>query len=411
MHTQHRPRPHYAWLICLGGVFSFCASMGMVANLLALCLPDIISDLHLTNAQGSWLTTTRFLFTLITMLRVNELCDRFGLRQVITFGAGLVGVAYLLLSRAQSFAACCFACALLGIAYCLSGPVPMAVLIGRWFESRRSLALGLSSAGSGLVTIIVPPILTRIRTQFGLSTAFVCLGVLGFLLCAALWLLIRSTPQELSLSAYCEPASTKKAAPPNVTPPAMSHAQKCAVLLSSFLMAASAGPGFAHIATFFRSEGYDEMLVATLISCFGFVLLGSKVLCGQVYDRFGGRLGNLYTFGLLLAGHVLFLLAPAGLVWLAFLSIAVYAMGIPISSVSAAKWAGDLSSPEDYASSVRSFNMAYSLGSLVFSPVPGLLADRFGSFLPTYILFGLLLLISLIILQLVYGQLGVGKRR
>lgn len=411
MPATHRTRPHYAWLICLGGALAFCTCMGLVANLFALCLPDIILELELTNSQGSWLTTTRSLFTLFTMLVINQLCARFGLRQVMTFGAGLVGVSYLLLYNARSFAACCFSCALLGMGYCLCGPVPVSLLIGKWFESRRSLALGLSSAGSGFITVIAPPILTRIQTQFGLSAAFLTLGGLGLFMGLALWLLIRNTPEELSLTPYREADYAKNPAAVRITPPPMSLTQKGAVLLASALMAAPAGPGFAHVAVFFRSEGYGEMLVASLISMLGFVLLVGKILCGQVYDRVGGRWGNVYVIGILMAGHGLFLLAPAKLTWLAFLSIAVYGMGIPISSVSTAKWAADLSSEADYAGTVRSINMAYTIGTLVFGPVPGALADRFGSYLPTYILFGLLLIVSYVLLQVVYVQLGVGKRR
>lgn len=404
-------RSHYAWTICLGGAIGFCASMGLVANLFALCLPDIILELDLSQSQGSWLTTTRSLFSLLSMLIVNQLCARFGLRQTMTFGAGLVGAAYLLLCRVDSFSGCCFACALLGIGYCLCGPVPVSLLVGKWFESRRGLAIGLSSAGSGMITIIVPPILTRILVTFGLSTAFLVLGVLGLMFGAALWLLIRNDPEDLGVRAYYQAQSAAKAACPHITPAPMTSVQKGAVLLAAFLMAAPAGPGFAHIAVFFRSEGYHEMLVATLISVLGFVLLVGKILCGQIYDRIGGRFGNLYTFGILLAGHGLFLLAPTGLSWLAFVSIAIYGMGIPISSVSTARWASDLNSKENYPAAVRTINLAYSIGALLFGPVPGMLADRSGSYLPTYILFGLLLVISYAALSIVYIQLGVGKRR
>ena len=404
-------RPHYAWIICLGGALAFCAGMGLVANLFALCLPDIILELELSKAQGSWLTTIRSLFSLLSMFVVNQLCARFGLRQVMTFGAGLVGISYLLLSRTDSFAGCCFACALLGISYCLCGPVPVSLLVGKWFESRRGLAIGLSSAGSGVITIIVPPILTRILVRFGLSAAFGLLGLLGLVIGVALWLLIRNQPEDLGLPAYHEDSTAAKATRSPVTPAPMTPVQKGAVLLASFLMAAPAGPGFAHVAVFFRSEGYPELLVATLISVLGFVLLVGKILCGQIYDRVGGRLGNLYTFGALLVGHGLFLLAPAGLVWLAFVSIAVYGMGISISSVSTTRWAADLNSEEDYPAAVRAINLAYSFGTLLFGPVPGLLADRFESYLPTYALFGFLLILSFGLLRVVYGQLGVGTRR
>ena len=403
-------RPHYAWIICLGGALAFCTGMGLVANLFALCLPDIILELELSKAQGSWLTTIRALFSLLSMFVVNQLCARFGLRQVMTFGAGLVGISYLLLSRADSFFACCFACALLGISYCLCGPVPVSLLVGKWFDSRRGLAIGLSSAGSGVVTILVPPILTRILVRFGLSCAFLVLGILGLVLGAALWLLIRNQPEDLGLLAYKNGCEAKAPRVQNVPTP-MTPVQKGAVLLASFLMAAPAGPGFAHVAVFFRSEGYTELLVAALMSVLGFVLLVGKILCGQIYDRAGGRLGNLYTFAVLLAGHGLFLLAPAGLGWLAFVSIAVYGLGMPISSVSTTRWAADLNSEENYPAAVRAINLAYSFGTLLFGPVPGLLADRFESYLPTYALFGFLLILSFGLLRVVYGQLGVGTRR
>lgn len=404
-------RPHYAWVICVGGALAFCAGMGLVANLFALFLPDIITALELTKAQGSWLTTIRSLFTLAAMLVVNQLCARLGLRQVISIGCALVGLSYLLLARAGSYAACCIACAILGFGYCMCGPVPVSLLIGRWFESRRSLALGLASAGSGLVTIIAPPILTGILARSGLSAGFVTVSVLAFVFCLSVFLLIRNTPESMGLTPYRQESAKQTAAPVRTVARSMTTFEKGLVLLATLLMAAPAGPGFAHVQTFFRSEGYAEMLVASLTSFLGFVLLVGKILCGQVYDRLGGRLGNFYIFGLLFSGHVLFLFAPSGYGWLAFLSVGIYGMGIPISSVATARWASDLNDEAGYASAVRSINLSYSLGSLIFGPLPGTLADRFGgSYVPSYILFGLMLLVSLALLHIVYVRQGAGKR-
>jgi AraC-like DNA-binding protein len=97
---------------------------------------------------------------------------------------------------------------------------------------------------------------------------------------------------------------------------------------------------------------------------------------------------------------------------LAFLSIIVFGLGVPISSVANARWAADLYGDKGYASAVRSLNVAYTVGCLLFGPVPGMLADAFGgSYLPSYLLFIVLLAVSLILLRIVYGQLGAGKRR
>lgn len=408
MITLHpKTKPHYAWLVCLGGALAFCVGMGLVANLFSLCLPDIILTHGFTNAQGSWLTTTRSLFTLASMLVVNQLCARFGLRQTMTFGAGLVGVAYLLLHQASSFWSCSFACAVLGVGYCFCGPVPVSLALGKWFESRRSLALGLASAGSGVVTIVAPPIITWVQREHGLSASFLTLAGLAFVLGFAIWLLIRNSPAEKGLSPYHRQEAERANAPVRTPPPPMSPAQKLSCLFVPFLMAAAAGPGFSHVAVFFRSEGYDDMLVASLVSYLGLVLLVGKILCGQLYDRLRGRLGNYYIFGMLLAGQALFFLAPLGSVPLAFFSITVFGLGIPISSVSTARWAADLNDEASYPSAVRSITTSYTVGTLVFGPLPGMLADLTGSYLPSYLVFEVLLVLSLLILQVLYRQLRV----
>ena len=44
--------------------------------------------------------------------------------------------------------------------YCLAGMVPISLAVGRWFQDRQGLALGLASAGSGVSTVFAPVLLT-----------------------------------------------------------------------------------------------------------------------------------------------------------------------------------------------------------------------------------------------------------
>ena len=85
-------RPHYAWIICLGGALSLFAVMGMGINVFSVYQPYIIQLNGFSNAQGSWITTTRSLFTLAAMLTVNQLCARIGLRLVMTLGVVLLAL-------------------------------------------------------------------------------------------------------------------------------------------------------------------------------------------------------------------------------------------------------------------------------------------------------------------------------
>ena len=73
-------------------------------------------------------------------------------------------------------------------------------------------------------------------------------------------------------------------------------------------------------------------------------------------------------------------------------------------------WAGDFSRGADYDRLVKWLSTSYMLGALVTGPVPGILADRFGSYVPAYALFAGCLLCSMVLIQGVYIKLGVGKR-
>ena len=148
-------RPHYAWIICLGGALSLFAVMGMGINVFSVYQPYIIQLNGFSNAQGSWITTTRSLFILAALLTVNQLCARLGLRLVMTLGVVLLSLSCFCFGLAASFFTYCLAAALTGLGYCYGGMVPLSLIISRWFRDRRSLALGLAAAGSGVSTILV----------------------------------------------------------------------------------------------------------------------------------------------------------------------------------------------------------------------------------------------------------------
>ena len=82
--------PHRAWLVCLGGALAMFAVMGLGVNVFSIYQPEIIRLNGFTDAQGSWITTTRSLFILATLLCVNQLCARFGLRRVMSAGVLLI---------------------------------------------------------------------------------------------------------------------------------------------------------------------------------------------------------------------------------------------------------------------------------------------------------------------------------
>lgn len=381
------------WLVCLGGALALFAVMGLGVNVFSVYQPEIVRLNGFTDAQGSWITTVRSLFILGALLCVNQLCARFGLRRIMTAGVALVGLSCVCFAFAGSFPVYCCAAALTGIGYCWAGMVPISLAIGRWFRARQGLALGLASAGSGVSTVIAPVLLTRLMKSRGMIAAFLWEGAAIFVCAALVWLLVRDAPEE-------QPVPARERADGEKT--GLSRTRWGLLLLAALLVGSVGGPGFSHLTMLYTSSGYDRLFVAGLLSYLGAMISLGKILCGQVYDRLGGRGGNRFAFGTLLLSLLLCCLAPAGGALLPVLAITAFGLGMSITAVSPARWARDLCA--DYESAVRTITLAFTAGMLVFGPLPGLLADRLGGYVPAYAVFFVLLLTAFLIVQRLYRK-------
>lgn len=402
-------RPHRAWAVCAGGALSLFAIIGLGINIFSVYQPYIILQNQFSNVQGSLITTIRSLFTLLAMLTVNQLCARFGLRKVMTGGMVLMALSCLTFGLADSFARYCLAAALTGLAYGYGGMVPLSLAVGRWFRDRRSFALGLASAGSGVSTIFAPAIITRIIERRGMGAAFLLEGAFILALGGLVWLLVRDEPEALGLEPY-HLGGAEAPCLPHPAPAGMTRSLRAELLLAAFLIGGPGGPGFSHLTVLYTTSGYDSMAVAALMSGLGLTLCLGKIVCGQVYDALGGWRANFYSFGTMAAALVLCAMAPLGGMVLPAAAIALFGLGLPISAIPPAVWARDLFGDEGYDGAVRSLTVAYALGMLLFGPLPGALADRLGSYVPAYLLFAAVLLVPLVIVQYAYRKLGAGKK-
>ena len=391
--------PHRAWLVCLGGALAMFAVMGLGVNVFSIYQPEIIRLNGFTDAQGSWITTTRSLFILAALLCVNQLCARFGFRLIMTSGVLLVSISCICFAYAGSFFMYCAAAALTGVGYCLAGMVPISLAVGRWFQDRQGLALGLASAGSGVSTVFAPVLLTGVVKEQGITAAFLWEGAVMFLCALLVWLLVQDAPG--AAGPYRRPSSVP--GPDTRRRGAgLSRLQWTLLLLAALFVGATGGPGFSHLTMLYTSSGYSSLFVAGLLSYLGAMISLGKIVCGQVYDRLGGLGGNRFAFGTLLLALALCTLAPMGGVLLPVLAITAFGLGLSITAVSPARWAGDLCA--DYESGVRSITLAFTAGMLVFGPLPGLLADWLGGYVPAYAAFFALLLAAYLIVQGLYRR-------
>ena len=150
--------------------------------------------------------------------------------------------------------------------------------------------------------------------------------------------------------------------------------------------------------------------VSLLMSWMGLVLIVSKVLYGAAADRYGGR-RTAFWFGSVQAAALLLLCfsGPGGFIVMAA-GITLFSLGMPIGTVGLPVLAADFSTPESYTATLKDYQLMYTVGGLVSSLIPGVLADLTGSYVPAFAVFACLAVLLLVLVLREYRKAGESSK-
>ncbi len=396
--------PHRSWLVALGSSLALFTVMGLGVNVFSAYQPTIIELNGFTNTQGSLITTVRSLFSICVMLMTGRIVDHIGLRA--TTGVGMVCsvLSCIVFGLADSFLLYCLGGILAGVAYALAGMIPLSIAIARWFNIRRGYALGLASAGSGVATILAPPLIALSLDACGLSQTFFSEAIIVAILTVAVVCLVRNDPKDLGLVPYGG-TTTEATASATDKSTSVSNGVWCVVILVGILIGAPSATAYAHLTVLYATEGFSDQTITLLLSYSGLALMVGKIAYGQLRDKLGTYRSNYILFGITIAGMALCCLASTGSIVLAFLAITAVSIGLSLS-VALPLFAFDLSSTAQCEGRVRWATISYMIGNLVFSSTPGIIADATGSYVPAFALYGVAAVVALIIIQIIYLKYG-----
>ncbi len=157
----------------------------------------------------------------------------------------------------------------------------------RWFETNRSLAVSLVSAGMGVAPMTISPFARWLISTYDWRTAMLTIGVVAWMLLIPAALLVRQPPKA---------AAAAGAGPgPQVAPDglglsaagALRSPQFIILALTFFLCcAAHSGPIF-HMVSYAIGCGIPAMAAVSIYSVEGLSGLGGRLLLGVLADRIG----------------------------------------------------------------------------------------------------------------------------
>lgn len=392
----------YGWVICaMATLLLFCLG-GLGSTGFGVYSPYLISISGLTNTQTSTVSMCRNLFCVLGTMVSGSLIDKLEVRNLITIALGICAAGFALFSFAGSFPVFCMAAALLGIAHGIGGYIPATILISRWFNEHRGLALGICMAATGGATIVGSPVITALIRRYSLTVSFRAESAFILVCAAIVYIFVRSLPGCLHVrpigSHYHEVDVRKYAAHD------ASRKYYFLMMLGVFLFGIGANTITSHLSVLYASNDFGDENVAMLLSVYGLALAIGKCSYGGLADRIGTGNASLLLYVSSLIGCGLLCAAGNGKLWLAVLAMVTTAFGLAVTTVSCSLYSAGISTESRYAQTTSRFNALSMGGGLCFGMVPGIIADMTGSYIPAFQILFFITLAGVIILQLTYHR-------
>jgi MFS family permease len=226
----------------------------------------------------------------------GNLSDRFGPRLIVLIGSCVLATALALASRVTSLIEFQL---IFGLAVGVAASAifaPMMACVTGWFDTHRSLAVSLVSAGMGMAPLTMSPLAARLISNYDWRTSLQILAAFTAVVMIPVALLVRRPPalnaENAVLAAHDEPQS-------GITlRQAIGSPQFITLLLTNFFCCAThSGPIF-HTVSYAISCGIPLVAAVSIYSVEGAAGLVGRVAFGFLGDRFGAK--RVLVSGLLL---------------------------------------------------------------------------------------------------------------
>ncbi len=280
-------RAHYRWIIVAAGGALGCVAIGGLFSLPVFLRP-IAQDTGWSTTGISTAMTLAFVALALGSIAWGYLSDRVGPRIVVLAGSLLLTTGLALASLATSLLTFQM---LFGVVVGFSAAAifaPMMACVTGWFDTRRSLAVSLVSAGMGMAPMTMSPLAAWLVQGHDWRTSLQIIAAVAAVIMVPMALLIRRPP---ALAQAASAAATGAAPEPNEPALSVGRALRSAPFLilvaTSFLSCAThSGPIF-HTVSYAVTCGIPLMAAVSIYSLEGLAGMGGRLVFGLLGDRFG----------------------------------------------------------------------------------------------------------------------------
>ena len=283
----------YRWVIVAAGGLLGCVAIGGMFSLPVLLQP-IARDTGWSVAGVSSAMTIGFLAMAFASMIWGTLSDRIGPRPVVLTGSIVIAASLALASRATSLIEFQLLFGLLVGAATAAIFAPLMACVTGWFDTHRSLAVSLVSAGMGMAPMTMSPLVAWLVSSYDWRTTMQILAAVVAAIMIPVALLVRRPPAlagGAAASGDAGPQSEMSLAQ------AVRSPQFIILLATNFFCCATHSGPIIHSVSYAISCGIPLLAAVSIYSVEGLAGLGGRIAFGLLGDRFGAK--RVLVLGLL----------------------------------------------------------------------------------------------------------------
>jgi len=348
----------------------------------------VLNEFGWTKAMTSGAFSLASLMNGLLAIAMGGLTDKYGPRIVMTVCGLLLGSGFILMSQiGDVFHLYLFYGIFVGAG--MSGSfIPLTSTAARWFLKRRGLMTGIVAAGSGLGTLIGPPVASRLVPIYGWRMSYAILGGITLLVVVLSAQLIKRDPKQVGQVPYGANRIEEGGGNLKVD----GFLLREAVRIPQFWLFSATGFCYGycvfaimvHITPHAIESGISAVYAANVLATIGgFSILG-KVLLGRVGDIIGNR--RTLILGFILMSAALICLAPAKMGWMFFLITGIFGFAFGSIAVSHSPLLAELFGLRSHGLIFGVFGISVGCGGAMGPLLTGYLFDVTNSYQMAFLL-------------------------
>jgi MFS family permease len=283
----------YRWVVVAAGGLLGCVAIGGMFSLPVLLQP-ITRDTGWSVAGVSSAMTIGFLAMAFASMVWGTLSDRIGPRPVVLTGSIVIAASLALASRATSLIEFQLLFGLLVGAATAAIFAPMMACVTGWFDTHRSLAVSLVSAGMGMAPMTMSPLVAWLVLSYDWRTTMQILSLVVAAIMIPAALLVRRPPALAGGAAASGDAGSQSEMSLGQ---AVRSPQFIILLATNFFCCATHSGPIIHTVSYAISCGIPMLSAVSIYSVEGLAGLGGRIAFGLLGDRFGAK--RVLVLGLL----------------------------------------------------------------------------------------------------------------